>query len=110
MTAGTVLKGIVGFGILLPVGMVVPGSSEVLGGLMQGVENRFNRDQERDADRLGVHYARAAGYDPSAALVLLDALQQKVPVGSVDQFLDVHPPYPERRELLAAEIAVVEHQ
>ncbi len=105
VTPGKILKGIVGVGVLLPAQILVPGSGQVLGGLMQGVENRFNRDQERDADRLGVHYTRAAGYDPSAALVVLDTLQTKVPVGTVTQFLDVHPPYPERRELITAEIA-----
>src|SRR5262249_18127616 len=107
VTAGSVLKGVVGVGILLPAQIVVPGSGQLLGGLMQGVENRFNRDQERDADRLGVHYTRAAGYDPSAALAVLDTLQEKVPVGSFNQFLDVHPPYPERREVVASEIAAV---
>jgi Peptidase family M48/PDZ domain len=104
VTAGTVLKGIVTVGVLLPAQIVVPGSGQLLGGLMRGVENRFNRDQERDADRLGIQYMRAAGYDPMAAYIVLDTLEAKVPVGSVTQFFDVHPPYPERRELVAAEI------
>lgn len=104
VTAGTVLKGIVTVGVLLPAQIVVPGSGQLLGGLMRGVENRFNRDQERDADRLGIQYMRAAGYDPMAAYIVLDTLEAKVPVGSVTQFFDVHPPYPERRKLVAAEI------
>jgi predicted Zn-dependent protease len=78
---------------------------------VQGVENHFSRDQERDADRLGVRYAQAAGYDPRAAIAFMELMAEKAPVGSVAQFLDVHPPYPERTELLRAEVAAVaQHQ
>ena len=104
VTPGSVLKGIVGVGVLLPADIVLPGTGQLLGSAIQGVENRFNRDQERDADRVGLQYAKTAGYDPAAALVLIDTLQEKVPVGGVDQFLDIHPPYPERRTLIAAEL------
>lgn len=103
--AGRVVIGtVIGLGVLLPAELIVPGGGRALGQLVRGVENRFNRDQERDADRLGIQYMRAAGYDPTAAYAMLDALEAKAPVGSVAQFLDVHPPYPERRELVAAEI------
>jgi hypothetical protein len=44
--------------------------------------------------RLGLHYAKAAGYDPGAALTLIDTLQTRAPSGSVKQFLDIHPPIP----------------
>ena len=102
--ANAVVGTVVTVGVLIPAEMVVPGGGRALGQVMQGVRNRFNRDQERDADKLGVHYVRAAGYDPSAALTVLDTLQAKAPVGTVAQFLDIHPPYPERRKLVAAEI------
>lgn len=108
VTPGSVLKGIVGVGVLLPADIVLPGSGTLIGGAIQGVENRFNRDQERDADRLGLHYAKTAGYDPAAALVLIDTLEEKVPVGSVDQFLDIHPPYPERRTLIVEELTRIQ--
>jgi predicted Zn-dependent protease len=104
VTPGSVLKGIVGVGVLLPAEIAVPGAGQLLGAGIQGVENRFNRDQEHDADRLGLHHARAAGYDPAAALRLIDTLEAKAPVGAVDQFLDVHPPYPEHRALIEAEL------
>lgn len=104
VTAGSVLKGVVGLGVLLPADIALPGAGELLGGLMQGVENRFNRDQERDADRLGLHYARAAGYDPAAALALLDTLEAAVPSDAGADLLDIHPPYPERRALLEQEL------
>lgn len=109
VTAGSVLKGIVAVGVLLPAQIVVPGSGQLLGGLMQGVENRFNRDQERNADRLGIQYTRAAGYDPAAAVSVLDTLEKQAPVGTVRQFFDIHPPYPERRELVTAEIDAAAH-
>ena len=35
---------------------------------------RYSRDQEFESDRLGIHYAREAGYDPYAAAEMLDAL------------------------------------
>jgi Zn-dependent protease with chaperone function len=104
VTPGSVLKGIVGVGVLLPAEIALPGSGQLLGGVVQGVENHFSRDQERDADRLGLHYARAAGYDPAAALTLIDTLQTQMPSGSVQQFLDIHPPYPERRGLIEQEL------
>jgi hypothetical protein len=103
--ANAVVGTVVTVGVLIPTEMVLPGGGRALGQVMQGVRNRFNREQERDADKLGVHYVRAAGYDPAAALTVLDTLQSKAPVGTVTQFLDIHPPYPERRKLVAAEIA-----
>lgn len=100
VTPGGVLKGIVGVGVLLPVDIALPGTGQLLGGVMRGVENRFNREQEREADRLGLQYAKAAGYDPRAGLILIDTLQAKAPSSALQQFLDVHPPYPERRQLM----------
>ena len=35
---------------------------------------RYSRDQEFESDRLGIHYASEAGYDPYAAAEMLDAL------------------------------------
>lgn len=35
---------------------------------------RYSREQEFESDRLGIHYAEAAGYDPYAAAEMLDAL------------------------------------
>lgn len=105
VTPASVLKGIVGVGVLLPAEIAVPGSGQLLGGVMRGVENRFNRDQEREADRLGVQYAKAAGYDPRAALTLIDTLQAQAPSSALQRFLDIHPPYPERRQHLEEAIA-----
>ena len=86
---------------------MLPGSGQLIGALVQGVSNRFNRDQERDADRLGVRYAAAAGYDPHGMLTVLDQLQKEAPVGAMAQFFSSHPPYPERREIVSQEIAAL---
>jgi hypothetical protein len=104
VTAGGVLKGVVGVGVLLPAEIVLPGSGQLLGGVIQGVENRFNRDQERDADRWGVRLAAGAGYDPEASIALIDELEKEAPVGGMAQFFSIHPPYPERREIMREEI------
>jgi len=61
-----ILKEVATLGVLLPVELVVPGAGQVLGDALRGVGNRFNRAQERAADRVGVGYAAAAGYDPAA--------------------------------------------
>jgi hypothetical protein len=108
VTPGGVLKGVVGVGVLLPAEVVLPGSGQLLGGVIQGFENRFNRDQERDADRWGVRLAAGAGYDPRAGLEVMDELEKEAPVGGRAQFFSIHPPYPERREIMVEEIRRVE--
>jgi Zn-dependent protease with chaperone function len=107
VTAGSILTGVVRLGVLLPVAIAVPGSGQYLDAAMQGVENRFNRDQERDADRLGVRYARTSGYDPHAAVAFMTLIERTAPVDDVDQFFDIHPPYPERRQILESELGRV---
>jgi len=102
-----VIEKVVKFGILLPLDVA---SAQIIGGLARGLVNRFNRDQERDADRLGIRYAKAAGYDPHAALVLIDTFKERVPIADADRLFDVHPPYPERESLLNAEISALERQ
>lgn len=107
VTVGGVIKGILGLGVLVPAEIALPGSGQLIGALVQGVSNRFNRDQERDADRLGVRYAAAAGYDPRGMLILIDQLQKEAPVGAMAQFFSSHPPYPERRDIVSQEIAAL---
>jgi hypothetical protein len=104
-TAQQLAVGVAALG-LLPVLMTSelarPGTSRQV---VQAMHKGFSRDQERDADRLSLQYTRAAGYDPHGALIALDRLQQAMPIGGVDQFFDLHPPYPERRALIEAELA-----
>jgi len=44
----------------------------------QLLENSFSRDQEREADRLGIDYMVAAGYDPQGAIALQELFYRKL--------------------------------
>lgn len=61
------------------------------------VERSFSRDDERDADRLGLDYARRAGLDPKGALRLQERLRE-LKEDAVFGFLSTHPSSGERLE------------
>ncbi len=63
------------------------------GGIL--VDRSFSRDEERDADRLGIGYAAAAGFDPQGALRLFERMAsagRATPLA----FLSTHPGGAER--------------
>lgn len=63
-----------------------------------GALARFSRDAEREADRLGVRYMHAAGYNPRGMPSMfrkLLARQQSQP-GAVEKFFSTHPVTDER--------------
>jgi len=71
-----------------------------------GTIARFSREQEFEADELGVQYMNDAGYDPNGMIRLLERLldlQEREP-GTVEQFFATHPSTDERidavRELI----------
>lgn len=76
--------------------------------LLKGANTRFRRDQERIADELAIRYASAAGYRPEAALTVIQRMEKEAPVGTLNSFLDSHPPYPERIAAARRVIAEVE--
>jgi predicted Zn-dependent protease len=56
---------------------VVTGSSQIAslaGQVTQGIFLKYSRDQEFEADDLGVRYLAAAGYDPGASATFLNSL------------------------------------
>lgn len=58
----------------------------------------YSRDQEREADEMGLHYMREAGFDPLGAIRFQEKLQQ---FSSADvAFLSTHPQTEERKENL----------
>ncbi|GAB5534307.1 MAG: M48 family metallopeptidase [Rubricoccaceae bacterium] len=63
----------------------------------QGAFAKFSRDDEREADRLGVHYMAGAGYDPRGLANLLDRLAAAEQGGGATLFRS-HPLSSERRE------------
>jgi predicted Zn-dependent protease len=80
-------------GKLMNVGLAALGAateSSTYGGLAQQagqlaaglLENSYSRDQERQADRLGVDYMVLAGYDPRGAVQLQEFFYRKIEQGA----------------------------
>jgi len=64
-----------------------------------GIFMKFSRSAEEEADKLGVQYMYAAGYDPSAMATMfekLEATSKKKP-GLISRAFASHPAPPERR-------------
>jgi beta-barrel assembly-enhancing protease len=63
---------------------------------VQFLETAYSRDRELEADRLGVRLARAAGYDPEAAIKLLGRLADlKAAAGQegLGEYFSTHPTF-----------------
>lgn len=85
------------------------GKRLVAGLLGNGILNHYSRAAERAADRLGVHYAYEAGFDPRGMLDLfadLQRLQTHRPL-MVERFFSNHPLTQERIQNVSAEIATL---
>jgi len=70
---------------------------------------KFSRDQEREADFLGLQYMYKAGYDPNAFISIfekLEAEERKHP-GSIPKIFSDHPPTPDRIQKAQEEIATI---
>jgi beta-barrel assembly-enhancing protease len=70
---------------------------------------KFTRDEERQADFLGLQYMYKAGYDPNAFVSFfekVEALEKKQP-GTVPKIFSDHPPTPDRVEAIQKEIATI---
>lgn len=77
-------------------------AAQIVGG---GTVAAFSRDQEREADRLGVRYMAAAGYNPEGMATLFQKLiadRQRQP-GAVEGFFATHPPTEDRIERVRRE-------
>jgi predicted Zn-dependent protease len=104
---GIVANGLLGlFGALLGNAggaRTAQAGAQVLAG---GYMLKFSRDDEREADRVGVQILRRAGWDPHAMLEFMELLrrEQGRDPGSVDVFLSTHPSPAERVELLRGEL------
>ncbi len=69
----------------------------------------FSRANEREADRLGMQFAWAAGYDPSGMVTLWERMERKYPSSRnfLSKMLATHPTHPER--IRAARRWLAEH-
>src|SRR5437867_1251299 len=71
------------------------------GGLIQGLIGlKFTRSAEEEADRLGVQYLYASGYDPTGMSTMFEKLasQNKKKPGSFSKLFATHPQSIERRD------------
>ena len=70
---------------------------------------KFTRDEERQADFLGLQYMYKAGYDPNAFVSFfekVEAIEKKQP-GTIPKIFSDHPPTPDRVEAIQHEIATI---
>jgi beta-barrel assembly-enhancing protease len=70
---------------------------------------KFTRDEEREADFLGLQYMYKAGYDPNAFVSFfekVEAIEKKQP-GTIPKVFATHPPTPDRVEAAQKEIATI---
>jgi beta-barrel assembly-enhancing protease len=68
---------------------------------------KFSRDDEREADYLGLQYMYKAGYDPNAYVTFFERIQadEKRRPGTIPKVFSTHPPTPDRIERTQKEIA-----
>lgn len=69
-----------------------------------GIFMKFSRGAEEEADRLGVQYMYAAGYDPGAMSTMFEKLEakNKKKPGFIARAFSTHPAPPDRRASAAA--------
>jgi predicted Zn-dependent protease len=67
-----------------------------------GVQLPNSREQEAEADRIGIELAARAGYDPHAAPQLWQKMMQATGGGGKSDFLSTHPSNEKRLETLTA--------
>jgi Zn-dependent protease with chaperone function len=101
-----------GTGTLLSLGASLFGLGD-LGGLAANVGTqlislRFSRDDENDADLVGLELAARSGYNPQAAVTLWQKMGQAGGGASGPSFLSTHPSGPARIQQLQANVPKVQ--
>jgi beta-barrel assembly-enhancing protease len=95
----------------LPLGVLLGGWAgygvrQASGVVSHAAAMRFSRQDETEADTLGLQYVYAAGYDPGGSIALfekLDSLERKHP-GTLARIFATHPPDQARLEKAQREI------
>src|SRR5204863_10172894 len=83
------------------------GTAQVAGAMVaNGVFLKFSRDDEREADRVGLQIMTKAGWDPRGMIELFDILRReaKRDPGTVEVFFSSHPSPQDRIAELQAEV------
>ncbi len=84
------------------------GPAQAAGAMMaNGVFLKFSRDDERDADRVGLQIMTRAGWDPRGMIELFDVLRREAArdPGAVEVFFSTHPSPQDRIAQLTAAAA-----
>jgi predicted Zn-dependent protease len=70
---------------------------------------KFTRDNEREADFLGLQYMYKAGYDPNAFVSFFEKIEaeERRHPGSIPKIFSTHPPTPDRVQKAQEEIATI---
>ncbi len=70
---------------------------------------KFSRDEEREADYLGIQYMYKAGYDPNSLVSFFEKVEtdEKKEPGTIPKVFATHPPTPDRIEAIQKEIATI---
>ena len=70
---------------------------------------KFSRDEEREADYLGLQYMHKAGYDPNSFVSFFEKVEadEKKEPGTIPKVFATHPPTPDRIESIQKEIATI---
>ena len=70
---------------------------------------KFSRDDEREADYLGLQYMYKAGYDPNSFVAFFEKVEadEKKQPGTIPKVFSTHPPTPDRIEATQKEIATI---
>lgn len=75
---------------------VIPFSGYLFSAASTGIARGFTRDEEREADELGLKWSSGAGYDPCAKVRVVAILAKLR--GEPSAWLSTHPTYAERAE------------
>jgi beta-barrel assembly-enhancing protease len=70
---------------------------------------KFSRNDEREADYLGLEYMYKAGYDPNSFVSFFEKVEadEKKQPGTIPKVFSTHPPTPDRIEAIQKEIATI---
>jgi len=95
--------------ILVPYGMAGYGIYEGLNLAIPMCYLKFDRDNEREADFLGLQYMYKAGYDPNAFVSFFEKIEaeERRHPGSIPKIFATHPPTPDRVQKAQEEIATI---
>ena len=95
--------------ILAPYGMAGYGIYEGLNLAIPMSYLKFSRDNEREADYLGLQYMYKAGYDPNAFVSFFEKIEaeERRHPGSIPKVFATHPPTPDRVQKAQEEIATI---